>query len=92
MTDVTTPEVPVAPAPSAEEIARNYSALLDSASLINDVIAGTEAYANLSDEEKISAVERNVGHLEYMAAKDYWTDEDFSGITEAIAAGKDYIA
>jgi hypothetical protein len=92
MTDVTTPEVPVTPAPTAEEIARNYSALLDSAGLVNDVIAGSEAYASLSDEEKKSAVERNVGHMEYMAGKDYWTSEDFSGINAAITAGKAYIA
>lgn len=78
--------------PKAEEIARNYSALLDSVGLVNDVIAGTEAYANLSDEEKKAAVERNVGHMEYMKSKPYWTSEDFSSIDAAIAAGKAYIA
>lgn len=83
---------PVVEQPSAEEIARNYSALLDSAGLVNDVIAGTEAYASLSDEDKKSAVERNVGHMEYMAGKSYWTSEDFSGINAAITAGKAYIA
>ena len=83
---------PVVEQLSAEEIARSFSALLDSAGLVNDVIAGTEAYASLSDEEKKSAVERNVGHMEYMKTKPYWTSEDFSGVDAAITAGKAYIA
>ena len=85
-------EQPPVEQPSEEQIASSYSALLDSAGLVNDIIAESEAYANLSDEEKISAVERNVGHMEYMKAKPYWTSEDFSGIDDAIDAGKAYIA
>ena len=85
-------EQPPVEQPSAEEIARSFSALLDSAGLVNDVIAGTEAYASLPDEEKKSAVERNVGHMEYMKTKPYWTSEDFSGVDAATTAGKAYIA
>tara|TARA_R110000787_G_scaffold83740_1_gene180018 strand:- start:423 stop:623 length:201 start_codon:yes stop_codon:yes gene_type:complete len=52
-----------------EEIAQHYSAMLDSANLI-DSMDGVE------DEDK--AIERNVEHLKIMLTKDYWTDEDLT--------------
>ena len=57
-----------------EEIAQHYSACLDSVAVINNPD---------SDEDTIS---RNKEHLELMVAKDFWTDEDMSPITAAIAA------
>lgn len=52
-----------------EEIAQHYSAMLDSANLI-DSMDGVE------DEYK--TIDRNVRHLKIMLAKDFWTTEDLS--------------
>tara|TARA_R110000764_G_scaffold237951_1_gene334576 strand:- start:378 stop:578 length:201 start_codon:yes stop_codon:yes gene_type:complete len=52
-----------------EDIAQHYSAMLDSANLI-DSMDGVE------DEDK--AIERNVEHLKIMLTRDYWTDEDLT--------------
>ena len=68
--------------PTAEEIAQHYSASLDSVNLINSLMA-----LDSLDEEQTDRVARNVSHLELMVTKDYWTDEDLSPLTEAIAAG-----
>lgn len=69
--------------PSAEEIARHYSACLDSVALITD-----GKPEGMSDEDWADTVERNVAHLELMVAKDFWTDEDLGPLNDAIAAGK----
>jgi len=68
--------------PSAEEIAKHYSACLDSVNLINAVIADPAAYA---DDETV--IQRNVQHLEGMLNAPFWTDEDMTPIEAAIAAG-----
>lgn len=65
---------------TAEEIAQHYSAAMDSVTLINAVIADPTAYAN--DE---TILQRNIGHLQIMVAKDYWTDEDMTPLNAAIA-------
>lgn len=52
-----------------EPVAQHYSAMLDSANLI-DSMNGVE------DEHK--TIERNVEHLEIMLAKDFWTTEDLT--------------
>ena len=77
--------------PTAEEIAEHYSAMGDSVSLINSIIAGTEM-ADESAEDKQDCVDRNVEHLEIMVAKDYWTDEDMTAVNSAITAGQGYTA
>tara|TARA_R100001463_G_scaffold83389_1_gene137986 strand:+ start:1289 stop:1507 length:219 start_codon:yes stop_codon:yes gene_type:complete len=68
---------------TAEDIAQNYSAALDSVNLINDLMA----LSSRNDEQK-TTVARNVEHLELMIAKDYWTSEDLAPLNAAIAAGK----
>ena len=68
---------------TAEEIARHYSAAMDSVNLINAVIADPAAYVN--DE---TVIQRNVDHLKIMVAKDYWTTEDMTPFNDAIAAGE----
>lgn len=73
-----------------EEIAKHYSAAMDSVDLINGIIAGTQM-VEASDEDKNACVERNVAHLEIMVAKDFWTTEDLTPFTQAIAAGKAYV-
>lgn len=72
-----------------EQIAQHYRALGDSVWLVNAVING-ETMKGASAAEKKSTVDRNVAHLEMMRAKDYWTDEDFTAVDAAIAAGKAY--
>ena len=76
---------------TTEEIAQHYSAMGDSVSLINGIIAGTEM-ADESAEDKQACVDRNVAHLEIMVAKDYWTDEDMTAVNSAITAGQGYTA
>jgi hypothetical protein len=64
-----------------EEIARHYSAAMDSVNLLN---AGQPE--GMTDEDWADTVSRNVVHLEIMVAKDYWTDEDLGPFTAAITA------
>ena len=65
-----------------EQIAEHYSAAMDSVNLINAVIASPDDYA---DDETV--LDRNVGHLKIVVAWDFWTTEDMTPFTNAIAAG-----
>jgi hypothetical protein len=76
---------------TTEEIAQHYSAMGDSVTLINDIIAGN-AFADEDADTKQDCVDRNVEHLEIMVAKDYWTSEDMTAVNAAISAGKAYTA
>jgi hypothetical protein len=64
--------------PSAEEIARHYSAAMDSVNLIN---AGQPE--GMEDADWADTVARNKEHLVIMLAKDYWTTEDLSTLQAA---------
>jgi hypothetical protein len=66
--------------PSAEQIAKHYSAALDSVNLIN---AGKLTY--MTDAEWTDCLKRNVDHLEIMLAKDFWTTEDLTPFHQAIS-------
>ena len=68
---------------TAEQIAQNYSAALDSVALVNELMA-----LSSRDDEQKATVARNVEHLELMVAKDYWTSEDLAPLNAAIKAGK----
>ena len=68
---------------TAAEIAQNYSAALDSVTLVNTLMA-----LSSRDDDQKAAVARNVEHLELMVAKDYWTSEDLAPLNAAIKAGK----
>jgi len=68
---------------TAAEIAQNYSAALDSVTVINALMA-----LDARDTEQTAEVARNVEHLELMVAKDYWTTEDLAPLNSAITAGK----
>jgi len=68
--------------PTAAEIAKHYSAAMDSVTLINDLM-GQESRT----EEETASVLRNVQHLRLMVAKDYWTTEDLAPFNSAIEAG-----
>lgn len=67
---------------TAEEIAQNYSAALDSVTLINELMA-----LSSRDDEQTATVARNVEHLQIMVAKDYWTTEDLGPLNTAITTG-----
>ena len=69
--------------PTAAEIASNYSAALDSVTLITELMA-----LSSRDTDQTATVARNVEHLELMVAKTYWTSEDLAPLNAAIAAGK----
>lgn len=66
--------------PTAEEIARHYSAAMDSVNLING-----EKPELMSDEDWADTVARNKEHLRIMLAKDFWTTEDLSPLQAASA-------
>jgi hypothetical protein len=76
---------------TAEDIAQDYTAMGHSVELINGIIDESKM-ADESDEDKQSAVDRNVEHLELMVAKDFWTDESMTAVNSAISAGKSYTA
>ena len=64
--------------PTTEEIARHYSAAMDSVNLINSTKP-----ENTTDEEWEDTIARNKAHLVIMLAKDFWTDEDLTPLEEA---------
>ena len=67
--------------PTPEEIARHYSAMMDSVNLINSFVPTTDA-------DKLDTLDRNVRHLEQMLLNDWWVGYDLTSINEAIVAGK----
>ena len=66
--------------PTAEEIAKHYSAAMDSVDLIN---GGKPE--RMSDEDWADTVARNKEHLKIMLAKDFWTTEDLAPLQAASA-------
>jgi hypothetical protein len=76
MTEVTT----TVEQPTAEEIARHYSAALDSVNLIN---AGQPE--GVEDADWADTVARNKEHLKIMIAKDFWTTENLAPLQAASA-------
>lgn len=63
---------------SAEEIARHYSACVDSVNLING-----EKPEGVEDADWAETVARNKEHLKIMLAKDFWTTEDLAPLQAA---------
>ena len=66
--------------PTAEEIARHYSAAMDSVNLING--AKPEG---MEDADWSACLLRNKEHLKIMLAKDFWTTEDLAPLQAAAA-------
>ena len=66
--------------PTAEEIAKHYSASMDSVNLIN---AGKPE--DMTAEDWADCLSRNKEHLTIMLAKDYWTTEDLTPLQQAAA-------
>ena len=65
---------------TAEQIAKHYSAAMDSVALIN---GGKPEM--MSDEDWADYLSRNKEHLRLMLAKPYWTTEDLSPLQAASA-------
>ena len=61
-----------------EEVARHYSAALDSCNLIN---AGKPE--KMDDDEWVDTVARNKEHLKIMLAKKFWTNENLKPLEDA---------
>jgi hypothetical protein len=62
-----------------EQIAKHYSAAMDSVNLINGVKP-----AMMDDIEWADIIKRNKEHIEIMLAKDYWTTEDLTPFEKEI--------
>jgi hypothetical protein len=77
MTDIINPAVEQ---PTAEQIAKHYSAAMDSVNLING-----EKPEGVEDAEWADTIARNKEHLNIMLAKDYWTTEDLAPLQAAAA-------
>jgi hypothetical protein len=65
---------------TAEQIAQNYSAALDSVALIN---AGQPEL--MTDADWADTLKRNRDHLVIMLAKTYWTTENLEPLRTASA-------
>jgi len=66
--------------PTADEIAKHYSAAMDSVNLINGA-----KFASMTDADWTDTLKRNKEHLEIMVAKTYWTTQDLTPFHSAIA-------
>jgi hypothetical protein len=63
-----------------EQIAKHYSAAMDSVNLING-----SKIEHMTDAEWADCVSRNKEHLVIMLAKDFWTTEDLAPLQAASA-------
>jgi len=61
-----------------EQIAKHYSAALDSVNLINN-----GKPEGMTDAEWTDCLSRNKEHLQIMLAKDFWTTEDLAPLQAA---------
>jgi hypothetical protein len=65
---------------TAEQIAKHYSAAMDSVNLINGVKP-----EGMEDAEWADCIARNKEHLKIMLAKDFWTTENLVPLQAASA-------
>lgn len=65
---------------TAEQIAKHYSAAMDSVNLING-----DKPELMSDAEWADCLSRNKEHLKIMLAKDFWTTENLAPLQAASA-------
>ena len=77
-----TDKIATADVKTKKEIAKDYSAMLDSVNLLDKM--RTNPPVDMTDEEVANCISRNVEHLELMVAKDYWTTEDMTTVNAAI--------
>ena len=77
-----TDEIATADVKTKKEIAKDYSAMLDSVNLLDKM--RTNPPVDMTYKEVANCISRNVEHLELMVAKDYWTTEDMTTVNAAI--------
>ena len=65
---------------TTEQIAKHYSAAMDSVNLINN-----GQPEGMTDEDWADCLSRNKEHLAIMVAKDFWTTEDLALLRTASA-------
>jgi hypothetical protein len=75
MTDIIEPAVEQ---PTAEQIAKHYSAAMDSVNLIKG-----DKPEDMEDAEWADTIARNKEHLKIMLAKDFWTTENLKPLQDA---------
>ena len=84
----------------ADQIAKDYSAMLGSVSVITEVIKTHDKGADATSEdfcsdmttaEKKERVARSKGYLDHMKALDDWGSEDMAPVTSAINAATTFI-
>jgi hypothetical protein len=63
---------------TAEQIAKHYSAAMDSVNLINGA-----KFELMTNADWADCVSRNKEHLKIMLAKDFWTTEDLTPLRAA---------
>jgi hypothetical protein len=63
---------------TAEEIAKHYSAAMDSVNLVNG-----DKPEGMEDADWADTIARNKEHLKIMLAKDFWTTEDLAPLQQA---------
>ena len=85
---------------TTEQKAKNYSAMLNGASVINTVIAThskgsdvtVEDFAHeMTHDQKKARVNRSMGYLKVMVALDDWGSEDMTAVNAAISAGEAFV-
>ena len=77
-----TDKIATADVKTKKEIAKDYSAMLDSVNLLDKM--RTNPPVDMTDKEVANCISRNVENLELMVAKDYWTTEDMTTVNAAI--------
>ena len=75
----------------ADQIAQDYSAMLNSVNVIESVLdANNEFYNENTNVEKQERILRSCGYLEHMVALDDWGSEDMTTVNAAITAATNY--
>ena len=73
------------------ELAKDFTAMGHSITVITDVIAGNDMAGELAADRQ-ACVDRNVAHLVLMKAKSDWGSENMTATTNAITAGNGHTA
>tara|TARA_R110002049_G_scaffold200584_1_gene371337 strand:- start:349 stop:600 length:252 start_codon:yes stop_codon:yes gene_type:complete len=74
-----------------DQIAQDYSAMLNSVNVIESVLdANNDFYNEKTNAEKQERILRSCGYLEHMVALDDWGSEDMSTVNAAITVANSY--
>ena len=75
----------------ADQIAQDYSGMLNSVNVIESVLdADNEFYNENTNVEKQERILRSCGYLEHMVALEDWGSEDMTTVNAAITAATNY--